>query len=165
MMGRGTSAGSGAAGLATRGGRAVVAAGVLIAAVACGGSPAELEVDPLLQVSTRGDLVFMTQRRDPSPGMEALFTGPVVADDAGCLRTGSADGAAVVWPLEWGLDVSGDVPRVVDEGGAVVGALGDEFVFAGGQVDVLLESMGFTDQDRAAAEVCPGPYWIVNDES
>lgn len=117
----------------------------------------------LLDITIQDDLIFLTQNRRPSAAMEALFTGPVVADDAGCLRLASEEGPTVVWPEGYTLDTSGDVPRVLDEDGAPAGAFNEELVLAGGEVPTLRTSMGFTDEDRERAEACPGRYWLVND--
>lgn len=138
-------------------------AALLGSVAGCNGSPTELPLEHLLEITIQDDLIFLTQNHRPSAAMEALFTGPVVADDAGCLRLASEEGATVVWPKGYTLDTSGDAPRVLDEEGASAGALGEEFVFTGGKVPALIASMGFTDKDRERAEACPGRYWLVND--
>jgi len=114
---------------------------------------------------SQNGLTFMTQNVHPDAHMEALFTGDVVADGEGCLRTAAPDEHVVVWPAGYTLDTSGTDAVVMDDAGSVVGTLGGAFSLAGGEVPVLLESMGFTDADRTRSEACPGPYWIVNDES
>lgn len=130
----------------------------------CSGSSTGPVPDALLEVTARDGLVFMTQNVDENDRMEALFRGAVIADAQGCLRLGTADGATAVWPRGYALDASGEVPRVMDERGEPVGALGDTFQLAGGEVEHLLERMGFTDADRERARACPGRYWIVNPE-
>lgn len=137
----------------------------MVVASGCSASSTDVVPEPLLQVVNQDGWVFMTQHRQPSAAMEALFTGQVDADEAGCLRLVSADDATVVWPVGYTLDTSGDTPAVLDADGAPVGELGDEFVLAGGEVQTLPSAMGFTDEDRERSEACPGRYWIVNDES
>lgn len=143
----------------------MVALSLMVVTAGCGASSIDVGQEPLLHVTAQDGFVFMTQTRVPSAAMEALFTGSVVADAEGCLRLASQGGAAVVWPLGYMLDTSVDTPRVLNDEGEVEGVLGGDFVLAGGEVDVLLDAMGFTTEDRAEAEACPGKYWIVNGDS
>lgn len=143
--------------------RAWLVAALLGSVAGCNRSVTELPPEHLLKVTMQDGLLVLTQSRRPSAAMEALFTGPVVADGLGCLRLASEEGATVVWPEGYTLETSGDVHRVLDEEGAPAGALGEEFVLGGGEVSALLASMGFTDEDRERAEACPGRYWLVND--
>lgn len=144
-------------------GSRLLGTGLMMMIVAgCTSSSTNLVHEPLLQVSVRDGLVFMTQNHRTLAGMEALFVGPVRVDDDGCIRLGSEDDATVVWPVGYTLDTSGDVVGVLDEQGDLVGQLGGEFELAGGEVDVLPAAMGFTDEDRERARACPGRYWIVN---
>lgn len=158
MQGIGLGAGSG--------GREII--GVLLTfltVVGCGGSSTDPALRPLLQSTVHDGFVFLTQNRQPSGAMEALFSGSVIADAVGCFRLNSEEGATVVWPLNYSLDTSGDVPRVLNDEGSEVGMVGQAFVLAGGLVNELPDAMGFTARDRERAQVCPGRYWIVNDES
>lgn len=155
----------GSAGGSDRWGRAsrLLGTGLMMMIVAgCTSSSTNLVHEPLLQVTERDGMVFMTQNHRTLAGMEALFVGPVRVDGGGCIRLGSEDDATVVWPVDYTLDTSGDAVGVLDEQGNRVGQLGGEFELAGGEVDELPATMGFTDEDRERARACPGRYWIVN---
>lgn len=130
----------------------------------CSPSSTDLIPEPVLNVTTQDQLVFYTQNRVPDAVMDALFTGTIHADDDGCLRPGpeSQSTFTFVWPKSYGLDTSGGSAVVMDDQGETVGALGEEFTLGGGEVVELLDSMGFTEEDRAAAEACPGRFWIVS---
>ena len=143
------------------------AALVAITALAgCDGSSTDSAPEPVFTVTSHGPVVFFTQNRVPAVSMEALFTGTIRIDDDGCLSPGAGSEAThtFAWPKSYSLDTSGSAPVVRDDQGEPVGAVGEEFTFAGGVVEELLASMGFTDEDRAAAAACPGRIWIVNPE-
>lgn len=134
-----------------------------LSGAACGDSDPVAFTGSNLQLSTVGGIVFMTQRIDPSVGMEALFVGALAIDEAGCMRLMAPDAPAVVWPRDYRLDAVPGGGLIRDAAGATVGLLGSDFALAGGEVPELHSGMGFTQADRdAATQWCPGTYWIVN---
>lgn len=144
-------------------GATVLAASVCL--VGCGESATDrVEPTALMYVTIQNGHVFFTQNRVPEMVMEAVFTGTIEADDAGCLRAEPESESAYtfVWPKSYVLDTSEAVPVVLNDQGERVAALGEEFTFGGGVVEELLDSMGFTEEDRTAAEACPGRFWIVS---
>lgn len=109
--------------------------------------------------SDEGSPVFFTQSEVPDAHMDALFEGPVVRDEAGCLRLSSADGATVVWPTGFTLDDGG---LVRDAEGQVIGRIGSSFQIPGGEVPILHDGLAVSDEVRSRAEThCPGRYWIA----
>lgn len=142
-----------------------------LAAVAAGAcsSPTDSGAVQLLEADTiearvGSGIVFIAMRVVPTGHMEALSETPVLVDAQGCLRLGSPDGHTVVWPLGWTFDAAGDEIRILDDDGALVGQVGEEFRMGGGEVTSLPDHMGFTDADRELAEAhCPGRYWIVGE--
>ena len=136
----------------------------IVALAGCDGSSTDSTPEPVFSVTSHGPVVFFTQNRVPAVSMEALYTGTIRIDDDGCLRPGAESQAThtFAWPKSYSLDTSGSAPVVRDERGERVGAVGEEFTFAGGVVEELLASMGFMDEDRTAAAACPGRIWIVS---
>jgi len=104
----------------------------------------------------------MTQNVVPFEAMEALYEGSVVLDEAGCLRLGDAEGSTVIWPWGFTAQVAAEEVTIRDREGAVAGLIGEAFSLGGGVVPELLDSLGFTQEDRdLAAAACAGDYWIV----
>lgn len=139
---------------------------VAITAGACSwitdpGSRASLQSDAL-EARLDDGIVFLGMRVAHEASMSALFQGPVVTDDAGCLRLDSQDRHTVVWPFGYDFEVVGGAVRILDDEGALVGEVGESFSLGGGEVTSLHDGLGFTDADRELAEThCPGRYWIV----
>ena len=148
-----------------------VGAFVALAALAAGAcsSLTDAEAVQLLEADTiearvGSGIVFIRMRVVPTVHMDALSEARVLEDAQGCLRLDSGDQHTVVWPHGWGFDETADGIRILDEDGALVGQVGEEFSLGGGEVTSLPAEMGFTDADRALAEAhCPGRYWIVAD--
>lgn len=141
----------------------IVVAAALLATSACSSSsPTELTTETTLDVQETAGVVFMTQNVVQDAIMDALFQGEVVVDEAGCLRAGDASGATVVWPAGYQVEnLLGEI-WIRDADGDVVGQVGASFSLGGGEVPYLLESLGFSQEDRDLAETrCPGKYWIV----
>lgn len=144
-------------------------AGVLtVLALTAGGCSSLTDLDPLsigadtIEARIGAGIVFISMKISPDASMSALFEGPVLADEDGCLRLDSPDAHTVVWPKGYDFDVAGGTIRILDAEGAVVGRVGEDFSLGGGEVTSLHEGLGFTDADRELAEThCPGRYWIV----
>lgn len=74
----------------------------------------------------------------------------------------SSSEVTVVWPKGYGFRTADDAVVITDATGGVVGTAGAEISIPGGEVEDLLDGLGFTAEDRALAEArCPGSYWIV----
>lgn len=131
---------------------------------ATGPSGPYVEAADHVPVTHADALLFLTQDAVPAATMDALFHGTVSMDEEGCLRLATEGDYAVtaVWPHGYGVEREDGAVIITDADGHTVGELGGSFSLAGGQVDQLLESLGFTDADRElAAARCPGKYWIV----
>jgi hypothetical protein len=135
-----------------------------VLAAACAGEPAaDSGTDPALSAGG-ADLVFLALDRDPVAVMEALYTGTVTLDAAGCLRLDGPDAATVVWPHGFSADATAAAIAIRDAGGRVVGRVGEDFALGGGIVPSLHEGIPMRSSDRALGEdACPGDYWIVGD--
>jgi hypothetical protein len=141
---------------------AAAALSVAVAMTACSSSL----IGPLDEISLRiqsiGGVEFMTQNVVSFEAMDALYEGPVILDEAGCLRLGDAEGSTVIWPWGFTAQVAAEEVKIRDREGAVAGLIGESFSLGGGVVQELLDSLGFTQEDRElAAGACPGDYWIV----
>jgi|GEM_PF-1542475 len=138
---------------------------VALVAAACSSDLVEPRAEVSFQVQTveaESPVLLITQNGVPSDFMEALFEGQVMADDAGCLRLGDAEGATVVWPVGYTGDVTSDGVTILNGDGEEVGQVGGSFSIGGGEIPELLASLGFTQEDRDLADaLCPGGYWIV----
>lgn len=138
-----------------------VASTLLILAACSEASPTEF-TSPNLAVSSANGVRFITQNVVPAATMDALFQGPLLLDDRGCIRLDSEDDATVVWPHGFTAERTVEGFFVRDAEGALFGRVGEELSLAGGEVATLHEEMGFTEDDRSlATEHCPGRYWIV----
>ena len=137
----------------------------LVILLACD-SPSDPGANPTigehLSIVATGGLHFMTQDVEPAIVMEALYSGEVSADAAGCIRIPGPDPATVVWPKGFTLRSDAGEAVVVRHDGFELGALGGDFTFGGGYVTDLHDGLGFSASDRALArERCLGPFWIV----
>ena len=105
------------------------------------------------------DVVFITQNVEPNVVMDALFTGRVLVDDAGCLRLDAPppDASTVVWPKGFTLDGS----HIRDASGRSIGHIGGSFRFGGGHVPDLDHVEVDARMRESAKARCPGSYWIV----
>ena len=113
---------------------------------------------------TRDPLVLLTAAVEAREVMEALYTGRVVADSAGCLRLDSPEPATVVWPKGFSLGSSIEGPIVRNAAGVEIGRVGAPFEFGGGYVNSLEGIAAISvETRRVARERCPGQYWIVGD--
>lgn len=122
------------------------------------------EADPIGLTSLE-DPIFLVQTEAAAAVMEALFDGPIAADDAGCVRL-QPSGATVVWPFGFSLREVGGQHYVIDGSNRSIGRIGGDFRFGGGFVPTLHEGIPLDQSARALAEDrCPGSYWIVGDVS
>lgn len=105
--------------------------------------------------------LFLAQSQAQTEVMQALFTGRVIADSAGCLRLHGPDNATVVWPE--GFTLAAD-SSVVDPTGVGIGRLGGDFRLGGGEVDSIpLVHLAGSEDSRAVQARCPGKFWIAAD--
>lgn len=145
-------------------------AAVLIAAAAASGCQSVLGVDSHhvlsadnIDAAVGPGVFFLTLNFQPAAWMEALFDGVVSADEAGCLRLDTEDRHTVVWPHGYGFEIDGDEVHILDAQGELVGTLGGNFRFGGGEVTSLHDGLGFSQSDRDLAETrCPGRFWIAS---
>ncbi len=109
------------------------------------------------------DVLFITFSGTPAGHMQALYQGKVDVRGS-CLRLADSDsGHTVVWPYGSYLDGPGDRIIYTNEG-KVLGMIGGQFRFGGGEVPTLWENGPVAEQvrQRALGE-CPGKYWLVGD--
>lgn len=140
----------------------VVALGLAAVVGACSSSAVAPLGGDSLRAHDRAGVLLLTQNVVQDATMEALFEGPVVADDAGCLRLGGPDGPTAVWPQGYTAQSALADVWIRDASGTTVGQVGGSFSLGGGEVPELSDAMGFTQADRDLAEDhCPGLYWIV----
>lgn len=109
-------------------------------------------------------LVFLALDVETVDVMQALFSGRIVADDAGCLRFDSSEPATVIWPKGFSLGTSIEGVIVRNSSGVEIGRIGDSFRIGGGFVPSL-DGIGLiSEQTRQLAYArCPGQYWIVGE--
>lgn len=92
---------------------------------------------------------------------EALYEGPVL-EQRGCLRLDSDSAHTVVWPPGFELRVADGRYRVLDEGGIVVGTVGERFRLGGGELPRgTAPELADPELRRELLARCPGPYWLV----
>lgn len=140
-----------------------LAMGIMTMLGACSDPLSPGSTSPNLQVLSASGVKLITQNLVPADAMNALFEGPVVSDEQGCIRLDAEDDATVIWPHGFTLESTIEGIVIRDESGGSVGRLGDDFTLGGGEVTSLTDAMGFTDADRRLAEEhCPGRYWIVS---
>lgn len=117
-----------------------------------------------LEISSLDEVVFLAQNEEPTVTMEALFDGPVVADQRGCLRLATADQHTVVWPKGFAVERRDGELRVLSATGREVGRVGGAFRLGGGEVSYLHGGVPMAPADRERAnESCPGRFWIVGE--
>ena len=152
-----------ARGSIARGGTIPLMAGALIAVsgLAACTSP-NGPADPALRANGGQPLPLLFARaEEPNGYMEALFTGRVLADAAGCLRL-DGTGATVIWPRGYHLRPTPTGAEIVNGRGEMAGAVGGSFRLGGGEVTSLEHvALAPADAERAAAS-CPGRYWIAS---
>lgn len=146
--------------------RVATVAVAFFAAASCSADPTEPGASDGFQVQAAGaedSVRIMTQNVVQGTVMDAHFEGLVVADGDGCLRLAEQEGPTVVWPLGYTGQASADEIAILDGGDTEVGRVDGTFIFGGGIVSGLHETLGFNQADRnLAEELCPGSYWIVS---
>ena len=109
-------------------------------------------------------VVFLAQNADPGAVMDALFTGKISADAAGCLRLSGDDPSTVVWPAGFSVKSEAADLLIIDKSGRLVGRVGGSFRLGGGHVPQLHDGIPMSAADRDLARArCPGRFWIVGD--
>lgn len=107
-------------------------------------------------------VVFVARTAEPSVYMEALFSGVIAVDAAGCLRMEGLSAHTPIWPRGYRLDITSGGGAVRRADGSIVGAIGGSFRFGGGEVQTL-EQVELSPADRErVTSTCPGQYWIVS---
>ncbi len=113
---------------------------------------------------TAEDKVFFPrQKASVDTYLMALWRGELVLDGEGCLRV-RGDGSLVpVWPPGFGVEISGEEVRILDERGRVVARVGDEVEIGGGEAPAA-ERIAALDErtKRDLRERCPGQYWLAS---
>ena len=118
--------------------------------------------DSLYSASRLRSAIFIARTAEPSVYMEALYSGVITIDSAGCLRMEGLDRHTPIWPTGYRLDIASGLGVVRSADGSIIGAIGAQFRFGGGEVQTLeWVSLSPTDRERATSS-CPGRYWIVS---
>jgi hypothetical protein len=143
--------------------RALAPLAVLVAAAACSG--AEGMGPTLLGGANPDATVFLTQKAPQDVVMQALYTGKVLRDAQGCLRTEGENGALVIWPYGFKLDASLDGLHVVNAEGRSIGHIGANVRMGGGYVSTVYADTYLTNASHMLADArCPSTnYWIVGE--
>lgn len=114
-----------------------------------------------ISVPARSPL-FIARTAEPSGYMEALFSGVITVDAAGCLRMEGLEAHTPIWPRGYRLEVRGSGGVVRSGDGSIVGTIGGHFRLGGGEVQTL-EWVALAPADRERVlSTCPGRYWIVS---
>ena len=118
--------------------------------------------DSLPSAAQLRSTVFIARTAEPSGYMEALFSGVITVDPAGCLRMEGLERHSPIWPKGYELEVTNGSAVVRRGDGSIVGTIGGEFVLGGGEVHTLGQvALSLRDRQRATSS-CPGQYWIVS---
>jgi len=142
--------------------RAGMASAMSLAVAACSSSVIGPPDNATFQIQSTAGVLFMTQNVVQDFVMDALFQGPVIVDDDGCLRLEDPERPTVVWPWGFTAQITDAEISIRDQEGTEVGQVGESFALGGGIVPELLDSLGFSQEDRdLATNACPGSYWIV----
>lgn len=143
--------------------RALAPLAVLLVAAACSGG--EGTGPNLLGGENPDATVFFTQKAPQDVVMEALYTGKVLRDAQGCLRTESENGALVIWPYGFKLHARLDGLHVENAEGRSIGRIGANVRMGGGYAPAVYADTYLTDANHTLADArCPSThYWIVGD--
>lgn len=117
--------------------------------------------DSLYSATQSGSVVFIARTDEPSGYYDALFSGAITVDSAGCLRMEGLERHTPVWPKGYRLEITsgGGVVRRGD--GSMVGTIGGQFVLGGGETQSLeWVTLSAADRERLTSS-CPGRYWLV----
>ena len=103
--------------------------------------------------------IFVTRTQEPSAYYDALASGIIAPDSAGCLRI--AGGPTVIWPRGYRLELGGRGAEILNAAGRPVGVLGTSFRLGGGEASTLdYVALSQADRELLLAK-CPGLYWIT----
>ena len=135
---------------------------VLLLSMLAGCKEAASPSDSLYSSTQLHSAVFIARTAEPSGYMEALFSGVITVDAAGCLRMAGLEGHTPIWPRGYRLEVTAGSGVVRRGSGAVVGKIGSHFRLGGGEVQTLeWVALSAADRERVTS-TCPGRYWIVS---
>lgn len=135
---------------------------VLALSLLAGCKEAASPSDSLNSATQLRSAVFIARTAEPSGYMEALFSGVITVDAAGCLRMEGLEAHTPIWPRGYRLEVTSSGGVVRAGSGSVVGTIGGRFRLGGGEVQTL-DGVALTSADRErVTATCPGRYWIVS---
>lgn len=136
--------------------RALAPLAVVVVAAACSG--AEGTGPNLLGGENPDATVFLTQQAPQDAVMDALYTGKVLRDEQGCLRTESANGALVIWPYGFKLHARLGGLHVENAEGRSIGRIGGNVRMGGGYAPAAYADTYLTDANHTLADTrCPAP--------
>ena len=117
--------------------------------------------DSLYRAAQQGATVFVARTDEPAGYYDALFSGVITVDAAGCLRMDGLDRHTPIWPRGYWLDISSGAGIVRSGNDSIVGAIGGHFRLGGGEARTLeWVTLSPADRERLTTR-CPGRYWIV----
>jgi hypothetical protein len=119
-----------------------------------------------LEPVTQSEVLVLTQSADLVWYPLVAYRGPVVIDEAGCMRLGltEPENATIVWPSGTTVWTRGDTHVLRDDRGREVLDLDGTAHFSGGFAAALEELTDLSLAERdATRERCPGPYWLVSE--
>ena len=117
--------------------------------------------DSLYSAAHLRSAVFVARTDEPPGYYDALFSGVITVDSAGCLRMAGLERHTPIWPRGYWLDLSRGAGVVRNGNGSMVGTIGGHFRLGGGEAQTLdWVTLSPADRERLTAS-CPGRYWIV----
>ena len=117
--------------------------------------------DSLYSAGQSRSVVFVARTDEPPGYYDALFSGVITIDGAGCLRMGGLERHTPIWPRGYRLDISSGAGVVRAGNDSIVGVIGGHFRLGGGESQTLeWVTLSPADRDRLTSN-CPGRYWIV----
>ena len=143
-------------------GRLPSALGLMLALAATFGGCRQSGTEPaaLSSLLKGSQLIFVTRTQEPTAYFDALASGIVAPDSAGCLRI--AGGPTVIWPRGYRLELGTRGAEIIDASGRPVGVLGTGFRLGGGESSTL-DYVALSESDREVLLAkCPGLYWIAS---
>ena len=105
---------------------------------------------------------YFPQLASPMPErMTAEREGELVLVD-GCIRL---NGAVLIWPYGFRVEVEGEVVRVWDDTDRLVGMVGEPIYVGGGEYALGYGYERHIEKliGEPLSDNCPGPFWLVGD--
>ena len=133
-----------------------------LAAASAGCQQSATEPIALSSLLKGNQLIFVTRAQEPAAYFDALASGIIAPDSAGCLRIAGADGPTVIWPRGYRLELVSSGAEIIDAAGHQVGVLRTRFRLGGGELSTL-DQVALSDADREVLQAkCPGRYWLAS---